>query len=158
MYKAKGQGQITPGDKSLIVTKRVCCFHHTWSVSAISLSYILRNWIFNIFSIQMHRDANLTLPQKKVKLQPRVIIWTNLSPRCYIPRFSLEAFLILEKKIFKCFYPIWTWRPSCSMMQNRWNKIIVPLRQKAQCKIGWKLVKLFQRRRGLKITRFYTGE
>ena len=30
-----------------------------------------------------------------------------LSPKCYIPRLSLKAFLALEKKVFKCFYHIW---------------------------------------------------
>ena len=29
----------------------------------------------------------------------------DLSPGCYIPRFSIEVFLIREKKIFKCFLP-----------------------------------------------------
>ena len=40
---------------------------------------------------------------EKVKGQPMVIIWTNLvdHPWCYIPRFSLKAFLVLEKMIFK---------------------------------------------------------
>ena len=32
-------------------------------------------------------------------------IWMILSPQCCITRFSLEAFLVLEKKIFKCFSP-----------------------------------------------------
>ena len=62
---------------------------------------------FSIFShtnIQMHWDAHIAI--KKVKCQPRIIIWTNLvdleSP-ILIPRFSLRAFLVLEKNIFKCF-------------------------------------------------------
>ena len=62
MYLAQGQGQITLGDKILIVSERVFYFDHTLWVSAISLKHILRNWIFNIFPIQMYRDANLTLP------------------------------------------------------------------------------------------------
>ena len=29
MYTAQGQGQTTPGDKNLIVTKRICYLDHT---------------------------------------------------------------------------------------------------------------------------------
>ena len=29
MYLAQGQGQVTPGDKILIVTERVCYFYYT---------------------------------------------------------------------------------------------------------------------------------
>ena len=32
--------------------------------------------------------------------------WQTMCPWCYIPRFSLKAFLVLKKKIFKCFYHI----------------------------------------------------
>ena len=38
-----GAMDITPGDKILFVTKRVCYFDNTLLVSAISLLYILRN-------------------------------------------------------------------------------------------------------------------
>ena len=95
----------------------------------------LRNWNFNIFPIQMHRGSSFEQT------------WMTLSPQCYVTRFSLEAFLVLEKKIFKCFDHMWAWQPSCLIMQNLLNKLIIPLRQKAQCEIWWKLVKLFQRRR-----------
>ena len=45
--------------------------------------------------------------------------WQALTPQCYIPRFSVKAFLVLEKKIFKCFfYHIWPLRPSCSVVWN----------------------------------------
>ena len=45
--------------------------------------------------------------------------WQTLSSQCYIPRFSLKTFLVLEKKILKkCFYHIWAWQPSCLMGQN----------------------------------------
>ena len=39
---AQGQGQITTGNKILIVTKKFYNFNHTFYASAISLSYILR--------------------------------------------------------------------------------------------------------------------
>ena len=46
----------------------------------------------------------------KVKCQPNLKssfeqTWITLSPQCSITRFSLEAFLVLEKKTFKCFSP-----------------------------------------------------
>ena len=31
--------------------------------------------------------------------------WRTLSLKCYIPRFSLEAFLVRKKNIFRCFLP-----------------------------------------------------
>ena len=40
---------------------------------------------------------------KKVKGHPRVIIWTNLDGLEFLTRFSHEALLVLEKKIFKCY-------------------------------------------------------
>ena len=39
-------------------------------------------------------------------------IWETLSPWCYILRFSLKVFLILEKKRFKSFYHTWARWPS----------------------------------------------
>ena len=45
---------------------------------------------------------------KKVKCQPKVIIWTwmALNSWCYITRFSVDAFLVLEKIFFKVFFTI----------------------------------------------------
>ena len=46
---------------------------------------------------------------EKVKGQPTVIRssfeqnWLTLCPRGYVPRISLKAYLVLEKKIFKGF-------------------------------------------------------
>ena len=43
----------------------------------------------------------------------------TLSPRPYIPRFSLKTLLVLEKKNFKYFfYRMGAWRPSCSMARQ----------------------------------------
>ena len=41
------------------------------------------------------------------------------------------------------FYHTWAWQPSCLMMQNRMNKLIIPLQQKAKRETWWKLVKAF---------------
>ena len=64
----------------------------------------------------LRRKFDLAIIRSKVNLLPlfEQNLYT-LSPRCYIPRFSLKAFLILEKKIFKLFYHIWAWQPSCSV-------------------------------------------
>ena len=35
-------------------------------------------------------------------------IWQTLSPRCCIPRFSLKGFVVLEKKVFKRFFTIYS--------------------------------------------------
>ena len=57
-----------------------------------------------------------------------------------MPRFSLKVFLVLEKKIFRCFfcfvfffvffflfYHMLTWRPSCLMVWNHLNKLSISL-------------------------------
>ena len=62
---------------------------------------------------QLHAIKHLFFPRwayKKDKCQPKVIIWTNLDGleflMQYITRFSLEALLVLEKKIFYVFFTI----------------------------------------------------
>ena len=58
------------------------------------------------------------------------------SSRCYIPSFEEICPLLLKKKIFECFYHIWTWRPSWrSCDQDIVNKISMPLPMEAPCKI-----------------------
>ena len=46
-----------------------------------------------------------------------------------------QAFLCLKKEVLKCFYSIWAWQPSCSIVQNHFIKLLVPLPQKVQCEI-----------------------
>ena len=76
---------------------------------------------------------------KMVIGHPRTVICTKtLSPKCYMPRFSFKANLLLEKKVFKCFYHIWTWRPSCSTVRNHSNKLSIHIPQKALCEIWCK--------------------
>ena len=64
---------------------------------------------FSIFTPYKCIGTRIWTCRKKVKCQPRVIIHTNLddlvSSQCSVTRFSLEAFLVLAKKIFKCFLP-----------------------------------------------------
>ena len=64
MYIAQGQGQITPRGQNLDYNIDGLLL---LSLIAISLSYILRKWLFNIFPIRMHVDAHLTLPLKRSK-------------------------------------------------------------------------------------------
>ena len=54
--------------------------------------------------------------------------WIALSPQCSVTRFSFEAFLVLEKKIFKCF------SPHMGMVAILFNDV-ERLQQKAQCEI-----------------------
>ena len=57
----------------------------------------------------------------------------TLSPRCYVPRFSLKAFLVREKNTLKCFTIYGHGGPPSSMVQNRLNKFIIFLLQNAPC-------------------------
>ena len=77
--------------------------------------------------------------RKKVKCQPRVIICTNLvslqSLVLYTniqPR-SLVVSGVEDSLVFLPY--IWAWRPSCLMMQNRLNNLIIALEQKVQYEI-----------------------
>ena len=58
--------------------------------------------------------------------QPKVIIWTNLVVleylnQCCRQSFKATGLLVPDKKIFKCFYHIWAWRPSWSCDINHLN-------------------------------------
>ena len=72
----------------------------------------------------------------------------TLSPQYAVTRFGLEAFLVLEKKIF-VFLP---YMGMAAILFYDAEPFVHP-EQKAQCEIWWKWVMLFQRRRHLKITR-----
>ena len=94
--------------------------------------------VFQLFplhkSINKHR-FDLALKRSTINL------WSSFeptwkSPWCSLPRFSHKAFLVLEKKIFKSFYHIWTWQPSCSIARNHLNKLAIPFQQKANVKPG----------------------
>ena len=72
-----------------------------------------------------------------VKEKPMVILqssfdltWCILSPGYYIPRFILEAFLVREKKIFKCFYHVLA---VLFKDAEPFKQTDNSLRQKAQC-------------------------
>ena len=71
--------------------------------------------------------------------------WEIFSPWCYIPRFSLEAFLVLEKKIFKCFYHTWAWQQSWLTHHDHLYEFSIPLHQKAPHEVWRKLAQGFQR-------------
>ena len=98
---------------------------------------------------------------RKVKGYLRIIIWPNLVdlvPDAIYQESALKLSWFWRSRFLSVFffYHIWTWWTSWLMMQNLLNKLIIPLLQKAQNEIWWKLVKLFQRRRSLKIKIFYT--
>ena len=112
------------------------------------MHYKFQPLVFNTF---WENDFSTFSPYKCMGTQ----IWpchTNLVDleSSMLSRVSFEAFLILEKKIFKCFYHIWAWRPSCSISLNHLNKLAILFWQKAPFEIWWKWLKWFQRRRHLK--------
>ena len=66
-----------------------------------SLTCIFTNVMQPSSSIATANGTQIWSYHKTIKDQP----WWTLSPRCWIPRFSLKAFLVQEKKIFKFFLP-----------------------------------------------------
>ena len=66
-------------------------------------------------------------------------------------RFSPKASSVLEKKIFKGLYHIWTWWPSWSMDRNHFSKFSFPQPKEAPYKIWAKLAQGLQRRSHLKM-------
>ena len=77
--------------------------------SAIRHPRFWRTRCLKVFPIQIHREANLTLPLKG-QMSIYNICFSN-SGRPPVPddmqRFSPKASSVLEKKIFKGFYHIW---------------------------------------------------
>ena len=81
---------------------------------------------------------------KKVKGQRTDIIWTNfvdLESSMLYTKIQPKAFLVLEKKLFKCYYHIWAWPSFCLIARNHLNILTIPFWQKAACEIWWKLLK-----------------
>ena len=144
MYIAQGQGQITPqGTKFWFELKRFTTL--LYIVSFCHKSFI--HFEKKIFIICM--GTQIWPCHKKVKGQPKIMIWTMLvdleSPM--LPRFSLKAFLVLEKKSFRCFYQIWAWRPSWLTDHDHFEQIFNPPLQKGQYEIWRKVAQGFQRSR-----------
>ena len=114
----------------------------------------------------------LAIEKSKINLESSFeSTWQTLSPQCLYQDSALKFCLFWRSKFlsfflcvfffffFLCvffFYHIhvWVWGTSCLIMQNNLNKMIIPLRKKAHCEIWWKLLKLFQRTRRLKIIIF----
>ena len=56
------------------------------------------------------------IKRSSVILRPSFeLIWKTLNPRCYTPRLSLKAYLVISV------FHIWAWRPPCSIVQNCLN-------------------------------------
>ena len=96
---------------------------------------------------------------KKVKGQPTTIIWINLvdlSPLCYIPRFSLYAFLVLEKKIL-CVFTVY--RHGGHLVQWRGTNCQYPFDRRPHRKSGENYSRGFREeeiKEKKKSTQFYT--
>ena len=68
-----------------------------------------------------------------------------------MPSFNIIGLLVLEKKIFKCFYHLWAQWPSWSCDQSHLYKFLFPLPKEAPHKIWLWLAKRLRRRRCLKM-------
>ena len=57
--------------------------------------------ILPILPQQMGQKFDSAIERSKVNLRSSSEqIWLTLLPRCYIPRFSLKAFLVMEKRTY----------------------------------------------------------
>ena len=75
--------------------------------------------------------------------------------RWYVQRYSHKASSVLEKKIFKCFYHIWAWRPSWSMDGNHFSNLSFSCPREAPNEIWTTLDQRLQRRSLLKFATFF---
>ena len=123
-----------------------------------SLTCIFANAMQQTICIATATGTQIWPHHKKVKGHPYLIILTNLvgleSSMPYT-KIQPQSSLSTEEEDFWVFYYIRAWQPSCSMIQNHWNKMPTSLWQKAPCEFWWKLVKWFQRRRRLNISRLF---
>ena len=158
MYIAPGQDHTAPtGDKVLMSTETSCHLVICCQFQIIDDRSFWKIHRFTFFPYKSIRDQ--IWPCRKIgQGQPRVIIYINfvelewvLSPKCYMPSFKIIGFLVLEKKIFMCFYHIWAWRPSWSCDLDHLYKLSFLLLKEAPHTIWLWLAKRFQRRRCLNI-------
>ena len=70
-------------------------------------------------------------------------------------RFSHKASLVLEKKIFKGFYHLWTWRPSWSMDGNHFSILSFPCPRESPNEIWAMLAQRLQNRSHSKLSTFF---
>ena len=71
----------------------------------------------------MHFEEKLGLSRKKVQKVKNIGFFMKIQA---FYRFSHKASSVLEKKIFKGFYHIWTWWPSWSMDSNHFSNLSFP--------------------------------
>ena len=104
----------------------------------------------------MHRKAN-DLAVKRSNVNVRSLfkqLWQTSCPRWYMQRFSHKASSVLEKKIFKGFYHIWTWWQSWSVVCNHFSNLSFPCPREAPNDIWATLAQRLQRRSHLKLWTF----
>ena len=70
-------------------------------------------------------------------------------------RFSHQASSVMEKKIFKGFYHIWSWPPPWSMDGNNFSNLSFPCPKEAPNEIWATLARRLQRRSRLKFSTFF---
>ena len=51
-------------------------------------------------------------------------------------KIQSRSFRSTGEEDFKCFYHIWAWKPSCSMMHNHLNRVSNPFDRRPNVKSG----------------------
>ena len=83
----------------------------------------------------MHLEANLNLTlymSRSIQAHYLIKIGRPRNPKAIGP-------LIMENKVFKGFYHIWSWRPSWSCDQDHLNKVSFPILTNIQLKCVFNL-------------------
>ena len=78
--------------------------------------------------IQLHTEANLTLPLK-IKYQCTTIslaTLVDLPSHLIFAKIQPKVSSVLKQKVFKVFYHIWVWRPSWSMDRGHFSNLSFP--------------------------------
>ena len=96
----------------------------------IALSFLCRQWRFGFVNGQISLAWSIVLHTQELYMQPRVV-----KERWWEERSGTA--------------------PTTSSKPHS-NKLSISFREKAPCEIWWKLLRLFQRKRHLKIIKFYT--
>ena len=90
------------------------------NLNKTAMAYLLMPCnILPVLPQQLGQKLDRAIKSSKVILESSFEqIWKTVRPGCNMPRLNREALLVLEKKIFKCFYHIRAWRTPCSIVQN----------------------------------------
>ena len=121
--------------------------------SAIRHARFWRRRFLKVFPIQMHREANLTLPLKG-QASTYNNSFSNFG-RPPVPDDSCKGSAprhswFWRRRFLKVFYHIWAWRPSWSTDHDHFSNLSFPHPKEASYEIWAKLAQRLQRRSRLK--------